>query len=64
MTGSRAASRPVFRATDGDERLQVLLVFLLGLCVLAGWLLIRALAPAAGSGAAPPPGIEAVTPGG
>lgn len=63
MTGSRAASRPAFRTTDGDERLQVLLLLLLGLCVLAGWLLIRALAPAAGNGA-PPPGIEAITPGG
>ena len=25
MTGSRAASRPVFRATDGDERVVLLL---------------------------------------
>ncbi|MGE5925890.1 MAG: hypothetical protein ACM357_00935 [Gemmatimonadota bacterium] len=64
MTGSRAASRPAFRATDGDERLQVLLLFLLGLCVLAGWILIRALAPAADRDTGPPPGIEAITPGG
>jgi len=64
MTGSRAASRSVFRASDGDERLQVLLVFLLGLCILVGWLLIRALAPAAANDPAPPPGIEAIIPGG
>lgn len=63
MTGSRSASRPAFRAADGDERLQVLLVLLLGLCVLAGWILIRALAPAGDGPVTPVPGIEAIAPG-
>ena len=62
MTAGRPASRVGFRTTDGDERLQVLLVLLLALCVLAGWLLIRALAPAADGAAAPAPGIELVVP--
>lgn len=63
MTGSRPAGRLAFRASDGDERLQVLLVLLLGLCVIAGWLLIRALAPAADRSPAPPPAIETAIPG-
>jgi hypothetical protein len=64
MTGSRSTGRLAFRPSDGDERLQLLLVFLLGLCVLAGWVLIRALAPAADRAAVPEPGIEVVAPGG
>jgi hypothetical protein len=63
MTVSRSASRLAFRAADGDERLQVLLVLLLGLCVLAGWILIHALAPAADSPVAPVSGVEIVVPG-
>ena len=63
MTGTRSTSRLAFRTSDGDERLQVLLVLLLALCVFAGWLLIRALAPAADQVAAPAPAIEAVVPG-
>ena len=63
MMGSRPAGRLAFRADEGDERLQVLLVILLGLCVLAGWLLIRELAPAAASARTPPQAIEAAVPG-
>jgi hypothetical protein len=50
MIGGRPAERLAFRAAEGDERLQVLLILLLALCVLAGWLLIRELAPASGQG--------------
>ena len=64
MTGSRSVSRLAFRATEGDERLQALLVLLLALCIVAGWLLIRALAPAADAPVLPVPGIEIVAPGG
>ncbi|HEX6088958.1 MAG TPA: hypothetical protein VFZ13_02250 [Gemmatimonadales bacterium] len=61
MSGGRPVARPAFRASDGDERLQVLLVLLLALCVIAGWLLIRELAPAAYAGP-PPTALEAAAP--
>ena len=63
MIGNRSAGRVVFRADYGDERLQVLLVILLGLCVLAGWLLIRELAPAAAGARTPPQAVETAVPG-
>lgn len=62
MTTGRSAERLGFRPAQGDERLQVLLVLLLALCVFAGWLLIRELAPAARHGRTPT-AIEAVIPG-
>jgi H+/Cl- antiporter ClcA len=62
MTTDRSAERLGLRPAEGDERLQLLLVFLLALCVLAGWLLIRELAPAARHGRTPTT-IEAALPG-
>jgi H+/Cl- antiporter ClcA len=63
MTTGRTAERLGFRPAEGDERLQVLLVLLLLLCVFAGWLLIRELAPAARHGGPAPAVIEAAAPG-
>ncbi|HEU4827643.1 MAG TPA: hypothetical protein VFT04_00475 [Gemmatimonadales bacterium] len=63
MIGTRPAGRLAFKTDEGDERLQVLLVILLGLCVLAGWLLIRELAPAAAAAGPPPQAVEAAVPG-
>ena len=62
MTTGRSAERLGFRPAEGDERLQLLLVFLLALCVFAGWLLIRELAPAARHGRTPT-ALEAAVPG-
>lgn len=62
MTTGRAAERLGIRPAEGDERLQLLLVLLLALCVFAGWLLIRELGPAAHHGPTPA-AIEAALPG-